>query len=141
MAVYTEATASVATATITLASVATNTFALSSAVDNSTTKYPFIVGVLTWKTGAAGTTTAGFVNIYLVRSVDGGTIYEDNNKLLVGSFPVIANATTYIGSFDTRGLVLGDHFKLAVENQGGGTSDTTAGNFSLKYQGIIPTWT
>jgi hypothetical protein len=124
------------TITATLNSVATNTFVTSSAIDNSANLYVNARIQLKWKTGAAGTSATGYVNVYLIASADGGTTYDDNNKLLIGQLPVIANATTYIGSFSTAPFGdLPSHFKIGVENQGGGTSDTTAGNFLLQYAG------
>ena len=138
--VYSEPTRTGVAATITLSSVTTTSTATSSAIDNSTNNDPFFLIQLKWKTGASGTSTTGLVNVYVNRSADGGTTYDDaKGGDLVGTLYVAANATTYIYSWSTRGILMGDHFKLTVENQGGGTSDTTAGNFSLTYQGIKPT--
>lgn len=129
--------AAAATVTITLSSLANATFATSSAIDNSTNKYLSALVQLKWKTGAAGTSSTGYVAVYLIRSADAGTTYDDNNKVLLGTMPVAANATTYVGSWDTAPLgALGSSWKLAVENQGGGTSDTVAGSFTMKFGGV-----
>lgn len=116
------------TITITVTSLATNTFATSNAIDNSANLFLAANVQVTLKTAAASTNAYGYANIYLIRSADGGTTYDDNNKVCIGSMPLIANATTYIASFSTA-LVgdLGTHWKIAVENQSGATLDASVG--------------
>lgn len=120
--------------TITLASLANNTAAVSNAIDNSTAKYVEAVVRVKVKTGASGTAATGVINVYLVRSTDGGTDYSDSTNQLLGSIPAVANATTYIRDFDA--VRLGTHWKVAVENRSGGTLDTTGGNHEVEYSGI-----
>lgn len=120
--------------TITLNSLANASTATSSAVDNSTNKYVEIVVRVKVKTGASGTSATGYYNVYIVRSTDGGTDYSDSTDELIGTIPAIANATTYARAF--RAALPGTHFKIAVENRAGGTTDTTAGNHEVEYSGV-----
>jgi hypothetical protein len=122
------------TVTITLSSVTNTSVALSSAIDNSTSKYVEAIVQVKIKTGAAGTSATGFFNVYIVRSTDGGTSYADSTDELLGTIPAVANATTYNRAF--RSAIPGTHFKIAVENRSGGTTDTTAGNHSCVYSGV-----
>jgi hypothetical protein len=125
------------TVTITLASVTNTTVNVSSAIDNSSNKFHEALVQCKVKTGAASTSTTGVYNFYLVRSADGGTTYDDSNKVLLGSMAAIANATTYIATFSTALLgALGTHWKVAFENLAGGTTDTTAGNHSIVFAGV-----
>lgn len=123
------------TVTITLSSVTNTSTAVSSAVDNSSNKFVEAIVTVKIKTGASGTSATGFFNVYLVRSVDGGATYADNTDYLLGSIPAVANATTYTRSFPIP-APLGSHFKIAVENRAGGTTDTTSGNHSVVYTGV-----
>lgn len=123
--------------TITLASLANNTAVASSAIDNSTNKFVEAVIQLKVRTNAAGTSATGVVNVFLVRSADGGTTYDDSTRVYLGQLPTIANATTYIGSFSTAPVGgLGSHWKLGVENRSGAALDSTAGNHSASFAGI-----
>jgi hypothetical protein len=125
------------TITITLASTTNTTIQTSSAIDNSTNLFLEARVQLKWKTGASGTSATGFVNVYLIGSPDGGTTYDDNNKTLLGTMAVVANATVYTDSWSTAPLgTLPKFWKVAVENQGGGASDTTGGNFLCQFEGI-----
>lgn len=120
--------------TITIASLANATSAVSSAIDNSSNKYVEAIVRVKVKSGASGTAATGVVNVYLVRSTDGGTDYSDNTDELIGSIPVVANATTYTRAF--RVPVLGTHWKVAIENRSGGTLDSTGGNHEVEFTGI-----
>lgn len=122
------------TITITLASLANNTTVVSSAIDNSSSKYLEAVIRVKVLTNASGTSATGVVNVYLVRSTDGGTDYADGANVLLGSIPTIANATTYARDFDA--VRLGTHWKIAVENRSGAALNSTAGNHEAEYTGI-----
>lgn len=120
--------------TINIASLANNTSVASSAIDNSTNKFVQAIVRVKVKTGASGTSTTGFVNVYLVRSTNGGTNYTDNTDELLGSIATVVDATTYIRSFKAE--LLGTHWKIAVENRSGAALDSTAGNHEVEYTGI-----
>src|ERR1700761_816493 len=103
--------------TITLASLANATVVASSAIDNSVNLFVDAIVKVQVKTGASGTSASGFLNVWLVRSTDGGTSYSDNQNILLGSIAAIANATTYTKDFNAG--TLGSNFKIAVENKSG----------------------
>lgn len=123
--------------TITLASLANNANAVSSAIDNSTAKYLSALVRVKVRTGASGTSSSGAVNVFLVRSTDGGTDYDDATATFLGTVPVSANATSYARTFATE-LVgpLGSHWKVAVENRSGAALDGTAGNHEVEFAGV-----
>jgi hypothetical protein len=124
------------TITITLSSLATAGTATSSAIDNSTNKFLSANVTVKVKTGAASTSATGSWSVFVARSADGGSTYDDG-KAFIGAISTIANATTYISTFSTESIgPLGSHWKLVVVNNGGGTSDTTAGNHSAVFAGI-----
>lgn len=120
--------------TITIASLANNSTATSNAIDNSSNKYLEAVVRVKVKTNAAGTSATGVVNVYLVRSTDGGTDYGDATDLLIGSIPAVANATTYARSFDA--VRLGTHWKVALENRSGAALDSTGGSHEVEFTGV-----
>ncbi len=134
--------------TITVASLTNNSARQSTAVDNSSTKYDRGKIVVKLKSGGSGTSSSGYVNVYIAESVDGGTTYAENagasdaaitlasptNLRQIGTVNVVANGTTYIAAFDTYNLP--DHFVIVVENKTGGTLDSTGGNHSVTFQGI-----
>lgn len=120
--------------TITLASLANASSAVSSAIDNSTNKFVEAVVRVKVKSNAAGTSATGFVNVFIVRSTDGGTDYSDNLDQLIGSLAVTANATTYAKAFTV--CLLGTHWKVAVENQSGAALDSTGGNHEVEFTGV-----
>lgn len=125
------------TVTITIASLANGSTNTSSAIDNSTNKFLEALIQAKVKTNAAGTSTTGLVNLYLIRSADAATTYDDNNKLLLGSIPAIANATTYIASFSTAPFgALGTSWKVSLENKSGAALDSTAGSHAVVFAGV-----
>lgn len=127
-----------ATLTITLASLANGSIATSSAIDNSANNDSDFRFQFKIKSGASGTTTSGYVNIYFIGSSDGGTTYDDNNKTRLFSIPIIANATTYIMSdtLQRYGITPSKFFKISVENKTGGALDATAGSHVVTYEAI-----
>jgi hypothetical protein len=133
------------TITITLSSVTSGSFAVSSAIDNSANLFPSALVQIKVKAGTTPTAT-GYWNVWLIRSADGGTTYDGNstsNKAggmqLLGVLPLSGANTGEVvtGTFDTALLgALGTSWKIAVENQTGVTTDTTAGNHTAVYSGV-----
>lgn len=133
------------TLTITIASLANGSGRCSTAVDNSTNKFIDIdVGVKV-KSGASGTSSTGYVSVYIVESYD-GTSYDDSfagsdaaftpvNARFLGNINVVANATTYIKTFSLAeiGANLPKKWAIAIVNNSGAALDSTAGNHEIKY--------
>jgi hypothetical protein len=119
--------------TITLTSLANATSVASSAIDNSTNKFIAANVRVKVKTGT-GTSATGFVNVYLVRSTDGGTDYGDNTDQLIGSMVANADSTTYARTFSADQL--GTHFKIAVENRSGAALTGTGSDHEVEYTGL-----
>ena len=125
------------TITVTIASLATGSTNTSSAIDNSSNKFLEALVQMKIKSNAAGTSATGYANIWLIRSSDGGTTYDDAGRVLLGVMPIIANATTYISTFSTQGLgALGTSWKIAVENQSGAAFDATGGSHTAIFAGV-----
>jgi hypothetical protein len=123
--------------TITLASLANATTATSSAIDNSTNKFLSALVQLKVKTNAAGTSATGSCSVYLVRSTDAGSTYDDSTATFLGDLPTVANATTYIRIFSTEPLgPLGTSWKVALVNNSGAALDSTGGNHKMEFTGI-----
>lgn len=120
--------------TITLTSVTNGSTATSSAIDNSTNKYLSANVKVQVKTNAAGTSATGSCSVFLIRSTDGGTAYDDATTFL-GALSTVANATTYTRIFSTEQLgPLGTHWKIAVTNNSGATLDASTGG--AQFTGI-----
>jgi hypothetical protein len=140
--------------TITLASLGSTSQRQSTAIDNTSNTFIDALVFLIIKTGASGTTSTGFLNVYAFGTADGGTNYSDNagasdaaitltappNMRLIGSINAVANATTYkAGPFSVAaafGGTLPDHWGIVVDNETGHALDATSGNFSVFYQGV-----
>ena len=141
--------------TITLASLASAGARASTAIDNTTTLFGDALIFIILKTGASGTLSTGFVNIYGYGTADGGSNYPEGitgtdvgitltsppNLILLAQINTVANATTYkYGVFSFCRMYgldkLPNKWGIAVSNQSGHALDTTAGNFSVLYQGI-----
>lgn len=122
--------------TITLASLANGSTATSNAIDNSTNKFVSALVRVKVRTNAAGTAATGSCSVFLVRSTDGGTDYDDA-AIFLGALPTVANATTYTRTFATEPVgPLGSHWKVAVTNNSGAALDSTAGNHEVEFAGI-----
>lgn len=122
--------------TITIASLANGSTATSNAIDNSTNKFVSANVRVKVKTNAAGTSATGSCSVFLVRSTDGGTDYDDAAAFL-GAVPTIANATTYARTFSTEPVgPLGSHWKVAIINNSGAALDSTAGSHEVEFTGI-----
>lgn len=123
--------------TLTLASLASGSANVSSAIDNSTNKFLSANVRVKVKTNAAGTSATGSCSVYLVRSTDGGTDYDDSTGTFLGSLPTVANATTYARTFSTEIVgPLGSHWKVAVANNSGAALDSTAGSHETEFSGF-----
>ena len=123
--------------TITLASLADAATATSSSIDNSTDRFISADIQIKFKT-AAGTTALGVIQVYIIRSADGGTTFDDSaiNAEIIGAFNANTDTTTFIVSLDTAlNGQLPDFWKIAVKNLSGAAFDATAGNFSVKFIG------
>jgi len=124
--------------TITLASLADGATATSSAIDNSSDR--FINAQVQMKFKTTNTvSTVGVVELYLIRSADGGTTYDDSeiNAELIGVFNAATDDTDFVVSTDTASNgQLPEFFKIAVKNLSGAAFDSTGGNFSVKFLGV-----
>lgn len=123
--------------TITLASLTNGSTNTSNAIDNSSNKFLSALVRVKVKTNASGTSATGSCSVFLVRSTDGGTDYDDSSSTFLGSLPTVANATTYARTFSTEPCgPLGSHWKIAVTNNSGATLDSTAGSHEAEFAGI-----
>ena len=125
--------------TITLASLANGSSVASSAIDNSTDKYLSANIQIKIQTDA-GAVSTGTVTVYILRSVDGGTTYDDlnNNAEILGVFNANVANTDYVFSVDTNIVgSLPDFWKIAVKNDSGDAFDSTGGNFYCKMLGKL----
>lgn len=140
--------------TVTVASLANNSARQSTVVDNSSNLFLDALVQAKIKTGASGTTSTGYVNIYVFATVDNGTTYTENagatdaaitltvppNAVLIGRINCVANTTTYysgpLSVAAAFGGVLPEKWGVIVENKTGGALDSTGGNHTVKYQGI-----
>jgi hypothetical protein len=141
--------------TISLASLANASARASTVIDNTTNLFLDAMVQLQIKSGAASTSAAGYVNVYAYGTVDfadsfypegitgtdvGITLVVPTNLKQIGAINIVANATTYVSepmsvSAAFNGL-LPSHWGIVVENQTGGTLDTTEANHLKWYQGI-----
>jgi hypothetical protein len=143
-----------ATITCTLASLTTTSARSCLAVDNTSNLYLDVLVQVQIKSGAASTSTTGYVNIYAYGTADGGTTYAEGagtdaaitltvppNVKLIGRLNVVANAVTYKSEpFSVAaafGGVLPQKWGIIVENQSGGTLDSTEGSHLKLYQGVL----
>lgn len=150
------------TITITLASLVTSASGSarqSTVIDNTSNLFRDALVTLKIKSGAASTSATGYINVYVFGTTDGGTTYTENagatdaaitltipsNARRIGTINVVANATSYVSDqFSVMGdsnRSLPDHWGIIVENQSGGTLDSTGGNHLVTYQGIMDQYT
>jgi len=144
--------------TITIASLANASARQSTAIDNTTDLFNEVLVFLKIKTGASGTATTGYLNVYVYGSVDGSirtenagasdaaiTLTSPTNALWIGTISAVANATTYYaGPFSVSKAfngVIPASWGIIIENRTGGTLDTTGGNHSALYQGVYGQYT
>ena len=131
----------------------TNTSARqSTAIDNSTNLYIDALVNVTIVSAASSTSSTGYVAIYAVGTVDGGSTYGEGagssdaaitltvptNAKLIGILNVVANSTTYHSNpFSVAaafGGVLPQKWVIIVQNESGATL-ASSGN-SAQYQGV-----
>lgn len=142
------------TLTCTLASLGSGSSRESTAVDNSSDLFLDVLMQLQIKSGASGTATTGYVNVYAYGTCDTGTTYTEGatgtdaaitltsptNLRLIGRLNVVANSTTYKSSpFSVAAAFGGSMPKkwgIVVENQSGGTLDSTESNHKKLYTGV-----
>ena len=139
--------------TITLASLGNTSARASTAVDNTSNLYLDALIAVKIKSGASGTAATGVVNVYAYGTVDGGTTYTEGatgtdaaitltvptNARLIGVLNVVANATTYIGTYslaEAFGGIAPQKWGIIIDNESGAALDSTAGNLFVEYQGI-----
>ena len=143
------------TITCGIASLTNSSSRQSTVIDNGTNLYSDALVQVTTKTGASGTSAAGFINVYAYATVDGGTTYTDGasgtdgaftptnppNAVLIGRVNCVANATTYKSTPMSVAAafngILPEKWGVIIENKTGGTLDATAGNHAVKYQGVL----
>ena len=143
-----------ATFTCTLASLTNTSARQSTVIDNSSGLYLDALVQIKIKTGASSTSASGSIAVYAFGTVDGGTTYTDGAGAsdaavtplamhLIGIFPAVANATTYISQVMSVaagfGGVLPTKWGIAVQNNSGGTLDSTEGNHAKLYQEVYST--
>jgi len=123
---------------ITLAGLANDTYAISTAIDNSSTKWIAADIIFYFKTATVSGNDP-YVALFALRSVDGGTVYDDINDaaLVLGVFPGNVNNTTFAYSVDTSSVMymLPDFFKLAVKNFTGSALDAAPSSHQLALKG------
>lgn len=129
-------------ATITIASLGNAAGRASTAIDNSTAKCTSADIYVKIKTGASGVSATGYVDVYLIRSED-GTNYEDSfggtdgaytpvNAVKIGILSAVANATTYVGVFNTSMFgELPRKFCVGLYNATGAALDSTGSNHAV----------
>lgn len=123
--------------TVAANSLANNGIVLSSAIDNSTYRTREALIEVKIKTGAGALASLQLVYVGIVRSLDGGTTYEDSPGVIIGQLNVTATATTYRKTLSTRDYagILPSFYKIALQNLTGTTLDSTAGNHGLVVVG------
>lgn len=147
------------TITITVASLGNAAARASTAIDNSTNVFSDALVFAKVKTGGSGTTSTGYVSLFAYGTADGGLTYTEGasgsdasitlttptNARLLGVINTVANSTTYYGGpFNVAqafGGVMPDHWGVIVDNESGGTLDSTSGNFAVFYQGVYAQYT
>lgn len=80
---------------------------------------------------------AQMCSVGIVRSLDGGSTFEDTPGEVIGSLLFTAINQTVVRTFSTKAIgALPSHFKIAVLNNTGGALNATAGNHAVKLVGV-----
>lgn len=145
--------------TVTLASLTTGSARQSTYVDNASNLYTDYLVQIQIKSGGSGTASTGYANIYVYGTVDttdpvyssgatgsdGSFTVLTGNMTFLGRMPIVANSTTYVSQLFSVAAAFGgsvpQRWGIIVENQSGGTLDSTEGNHLKLYQGIYGTYT
>jgi len=120
-----------------LASLADGSIAASDAIDNSTDRFIYADIQVKITTGT-GTDGDGLIKIKILRSVDGGTTYDDAsaNSEILSAFSANADSTAFIASAGTSRVgLLPSHWKIAILNDSGAALDSTAASHSVVFIG------
>lgn len=136
-----------AAVTITLSSLTTGSGRQGTFINNSSNRPGALIYVKI-KSGGTGPTAGSTYSVYLVRRDNHAspTLTDDNagssdaaltvlNSRFLGNLKLTnSSATNFTGSFDTSDLgPLGPSWTIAVVNNSGQTTDTTAGNHVVEY--------
>jgi hypothetical protein len=141
--------------TVTLNSLANNAYASGQVFDNTSSLFDDVKFQFKWKN--AGTVSGvPTVAVYMAETANGGTNYSDGvtasgtptptvppNMKLLYVLQAPTASTAYVSDcFYVRSAAqistLPDKFILVFLNSTGGTSDSTAGNFSVFSEGLNP---
>lgn len=139
--------------TCTINSLASASARASSAiVNNNSIPYEDYLVNVTIVSGSTATSATGYVNVYAVGSVDGGSTYGEgatgsdaaitltvpSNARLIGTLNVVANTTTYHSNpfsvASAFGGTLPDHVAIIISNQSGHA--LAAAGCSAQYQAV-----
>jgi hypothetical protein len=138
--------------TCTITSLANNGQRQSTVIDNSTNKFIDALIQVTAKTAGSGTSSTGYIAVYMYMTADGGTTYSDGatgsdgsitltvppNMRLIGILNCVANSATYKGVFQVAaGGQLPEKWGIVIENKTGGALDASVG--AVVYQGLYNT--
>ena len=120
----------------TLVGLANGSTAVSTTIDNTTNLFINAEIQFKFKT-TSPVSNIGTVTLILLRSLDGISFDDatDSHEVL-GLFIANSDNTTYIASATTSGNgAVASFWRLAVKNESGAALDSTASNFSLKFNG------
>jgi hypothetical protein len=145
--------------TISLASLADGAARQSNAIDLSSLN-PLDEGVrFDIKAGASGVSSAGYVEVYLASSVDGGSTYSDGAtgsdgtitlatrpcSPLVDVINLESNAAIGKGKLISLASAafgfVPDHVAFIIRNKSGAALDSTEGSHNKRYQGFLGQYT
>lgn len=142
------------TITITLASLTNTSARESTVIDNTTNLFLDALVQVISKSPASGTSASGYIVIWAYATADGGSNYTQSatgsdagitltvppNARRVGVINMVANAVTYKGGpYSVAAAFQGalpQKWGIIIENQSGGTLDSTGGSHSVFYQGV-----
>lgn len=148
------------TLTCTIASLTNTSARASTAVDNSSGLYLDVLVQVKVKTGGsiASPTNSAYINVYAYATVDPSgptypegvtgtdgsvTIGSPSNLKLIGVLATPATNTAFVSEpFSVAaafGGVMPTKWGIVIENQTGGTLDSTEGNHAKLYQGVFAT--
>ncbi len=144
--------------TCTLASLTTGSFRGSAIVDNTSNTFTDALVMVGVKSGGSSTSATGYVDVYAYGTVNSGTICSGGAStsdaaytgqlsalLKLGRIAVIANSATYTsGPWSVAaafGGSLPQEWGIVVDNESGGTLDSTEANHFKQYQGVYGQYT